>query len=121
MVIPLPVKGGMIACESPSESNPGVAAGRLDQLLARPQQAIAFGSSHHRRANAALHRISRIAAFDLGEHPGTTALADPVELHQGRAADREAVVAEDRGHRSAGEHRQCPHPNEGSGRRTKPT
>ena len=67
-----------------------------------------------------LGRIA-FAQLDLGQHAGTTALADPVELHQRRLADREAVVAVDRGHRSVGEHRQCPHPNEGAGCRAKPT
>ena len=50
------------------ERDAGVAAGRLDELLARPEQAALLGVPDHRRADAALDRIGGIAPLDLGQN-----------------------------------------------------
>jgi hypothetical protein len=80
------------------EGDAGVAAGRFDQFLARAQQTTLLGIPDHRRADAALDRIGRIASLDLGEKTGRGAVGDAVELDQRRAADRKGIVCVPSGH-----------------------
>ena len=67
----------------------GIAAGRLDQFLARLQNAALFGVPDHGGADPAFHRIGRISAFHLGEHGDGRAVDYAVESNQRRAADAE--------------------------------
>ena len=80
------------------QGDASVATGGFDQFLAPSQQSIAFGLSHHRRADSALNRIGRVAAFNFGQHACAAAGCHSVQLHQGRAANAEAVVGVDRAH-----------------------
>ena len=82
------------------ERDAGVAAGRLDDLLARAEHAALLGVPDHRRADAALDRVGRVAALDLGEHGRLRAVGDAVEAHERRAADGVRVVFEPAGHGS---------------------
>ena len=72
----------------------GIAAGRLDDLLAGPEQAALFGVPDHRRADPALHRISGIATLDLGENRRPCAVGHPVEANERRPPDRMRIVLE---------------------------
>ncbi len=80
------------------ERDAGVAAGGLEDRLARLEQAPLLGVPDHRGADAALHRVGRVAALDLGEHPSPRALGETADLDQRRVADRAGVVFEDVGH-----------------------
>ena len=64
-----------------SQGDARVAASGLDQFLARSQQTVLFGLGDHGGADAALHRIGRIAPLDLGQYPGASRGDNPVELH----------------------------------------
>ena len=79
------VKVSLIPLLAATKANamPNIAASGLDQLLAGTQQTVALGCRHHRRTNPALHRIGRVAPFDLGQHPRTAALGDAVEQDSG--------------------------------------
>jgi hypothetical protein len=70
------------------ERDAGVAAGRLDQLLARAEHAVALGIPDQRRAEAALHRVGGVAPLDLAEDRRRCTIVYTVESHQGRAADK---------------------------------
>ena len=48
-----------------------------------------FGVPNHGGADAALYRIRRVAAFDLGEHAGLRAVGNAIQPHQRSAADAE--------------------------------
>ncbi len=87
--------GDAPCCRHEGQRDAGVAAGRLDNLLAGAEQSALFGIPDHRRADAALDRVGRVAALDLGQHGGTGAVGDAVEADQRRAADGERVVGED--------------------------
>ena len=52
----------------------GVAAGGLDQFLARPEDAALLGIPDHGSADAVLHRVGGIPAFDLGQDGGVRAI-----------------------------------------------
>ena len=80
------------------ERDAGVAAGRLDDRLAGPEHAALLRVPHHRRADAALHRVGRVAALDLREHGGVRALREVVDADERRAADRRGVVLEHPAH-----------------------
>jgi hypothetical protein len=77
------------------QGDAGVAAGGLDDLLARTEQAALLGIPDQRGADAALDRIGRVAALDLGQHRGLGAIGDAVQAHERRAADGQRVVGED--------------------------
>jgi len=68
------------------QRNASVAAGRLDELLARAKQAALFGIRDHRGADAAFDGVGWVAPFDLGQDGGGRAVGDAVEAHQRRAA-----------------------------------
>jgi hypothetical protein len=53
------------------------------------QNAPLFGIPHHGGADAALHRIRRIAAFDLGDDAGLCAVGNAIEAHERSASDAE--------------------------------
>ena len=76
------------------ERDARVAAGGLDQLLARGQHAPLLGVPDHRGADAALHRIGGVASLDLREDGRGRAVGDAIETHQRRAADGERIVDE---------------------------
>ena len=70
------------------ERDAGVAAGRLDQLLAGTEQAALLGVPDHRGADAVLDGIRGAAPFDLAENCRGRAVDDAVEPHQRRMSDR---------------------------------
>ncbi len=53
------------------------------------EDAALFGVPDHGGADAALHGIRRIAAFDFGEDDGLGAIGDAIEADQRSAADAE--------------------------------
>jgi hypothetical protein len=65
----------------------GVAAGRLDDGLARAEQPALLGVPHHRRADAALDRVSRVAPLDLGQDRSPSPGGDAVDADERRAPD----------------------------------
>ncbi len=73
-----------------------VAAGGLDQFLTRRQHPALFRVPDHRRADAALHRIRRIAPFDLGQHRHRQPAGHTVQPHQRSAPDTEGIVGVNR-------------------------
>src|SRR5271166_1266107 len=83
------------------ERNAGVAAGRLDDFLAWPQDAALLGVPDQRRADAALDRIGRIAALDLGEHRRRRTVGCAVEADQRRMADGEGIIGKPAWHQRA--------------------
>ena len=62
---------------------------------AGPQCAAFLGVPDHGGADAALHRVGRVAALDLGENRRRAARIQPVDAHQRRAADGLGVVVID--------------------------
>ena len=74
------------------QSDAGVAGGGLHDLHPGLEHAAFFGVPDHGCADAALHRISRIAALDLRQHSGFRAVCDAIELDERSSADREGVV-----------------------------
>ncbi len=79
-----------------SQCNAGVAAGRLHDRHAGPQRAALLGIPYHGGSDPALHRVGRIAAFDLGKNRGGAARIQAVDSHQRRVADGLGVVFVDR-------------------------
>ncbi len=76
----------------------GVAARRLDQLLAGAEHAALLGVPDHGGADAALDRVGGVAPLDLGEDGRPPTVGDAVEAHERRAADGLSVVFEPAGH-----------------------
>ena len=68
------------------QGDAGVAAGRLDDLLAGAEQPLLFGVPDHRCADAALDRVGRVAPLYLTEDCGTFG-DDAVQAYQRGAAD----------------------------------
>ena len=76
------------------QCNPGVPARRLDNGHALLEHATFLGVPDHRRPDATLHRVARIASFDLGPHRGLIP-GQPIQLHQRRVPDRHRIVSVD--------------------------
>ena len=56
------------------------------------QDAALLRVPHHGRADPALHRIGRVAAFDLGQDGGLAAIRDAIQTNQRRVADAKGIV-----------------------------
>ncbi len=70
----------------------GIAAGRLDQRVARLDAPALLGLADHRQRRAVLHRAGRVVAFELGQHHvvagANLVVRQADELHERRVADR---------------------------------
>src|SRR6266849_9465594 len=75
-----------------SEGDPGVSAGRFDQLLAGLERAALLGVPNHRRPDAVLNGVARIPALDFGKRGCSTALCDAMQFDQGSAANAKRIV-----------------------------
>jgi hypothetical protein len=91
-------QGNALGRSHEGQGDTGVATGRFDQFLARPEQPALLGVPHQGRADAALHRIGRVAPLDLGQHGGAGAIGDAVEPDQRGVADGKCVVLIPSGH-----------------------
>ena len=80
------------------QGDAGIAAGRLDDLHARLENAPLFGIPDHVGADAAFDRVGRVAGFDLGKDGRFCALGYPVESDQRGVADRLRIVCIDSAH-----------------------
>jgi len=78
------------------QRDPGVATGRLDDVLAGLEPAGAFGVPDHRRADAALDAVGGIAAFDFGKNSCVQAAGEAVDLDERRPADGVDVIWKNR-------------------------
>ena len=74
------------------QCDPGVAAGCLDQPVARLDFAALLGAPDHRQRRAILDRAARIVALELGQQhvapTGSGRPRQPLQPHQRRIADR---------------------------------
>ncbi len=70
----------------------GVAAGRLDEFLARPQQSAFFGVPHHRGADATFDGVGGIASLDFAKDGRRRAVDKAIEPHQRRMAYRFRII-----------------------------
>ncbi len=80
------------------EGDAGVAAGRLDDLLAGGEQPLFLGVPDHGGADAAFYRVGGIASLDLGEDGGPAFGSEAVEADQRSPADGQGVVGKDATH-----------------------
>jgi len=69
------------------QRNARVPAGRLYDLATRLEQTALFRVPDHGSPDAALDRVGRIAAFNLGDHRAVRALGHPVQPDERRVAD----------------------------------
>ena len=74
------------------QRNPRIARSRLHKFLAQPEQSLRFGIPNHRRPDAALHAISRVAAFNLGKHDCARPFRHAIQPDQRCAANRKRVI-----------------------------
>ncbi len=74
------------------QSDAGVAAGGLDQFLARSKQSAFLGVPDHGGADTILYGVRGVSSFDLGQYSGVISLPDAVQLHQRGAADAQRIV-----------------------------
>ncbi|MDT4862919.1 hypothetical protein FQZ97_976000 [compost metagenome] len=79
------------------QADAGIARGRLDDAHAGLEQAALLGIPDHAGTDPALHRISRVTSFDLGQY-GDARRAEAVDLDQRGVADGLCVVCEDAAH-----------------------
>jgi hypothetical protein len=82
------------------EGDAGVAARGLHDAAARPQEALLLGVPHHRRADAALHRVRGVPPLDLREHARASALREAPQLDERCAANASGVVLVNARHRA---------------------
>src|SRR5262249_23041295 len=69
-----------------------VAAGRLDQLISFFENTSFFGVPDHRGSDPALHGISGIATFYLGQHRNRRSSGYAAQPDERRPADTERII-----------------------------
>ena len=69
------------------QRNAGVAAGSLDEGVARPDVSPRLGALDHAEGGTVLHRTRRIVAFQLAQNDVAGSAGQPLQAHQGGIAD----------------------------------
>src|SRR6202158_5692473 len=69
------------------ERDAGIAAGGLDQGVARLDEAAALGAEHHRERRAVLYRAGRVVALQFGEKDIGGLPRNALQAHEGRVAN----------------------------------